>query len=310
MVIRGIAQHAVIAGIAIVTAVVPLRAQAIRSSADSVPADSSFVLQQGGVQGGGTQSAILPRRGLFTRRDAAVAGMFIAGAAAMLPVDRHIAAKLQTPRLQENTGLSSLAHRIEGVATPGAYYAGGALLLVGRAGAMMSESESFDRMSDLGWHGLKAVALAEATGFLLKGAIGRARPYVSNATRPHDFRLGAGFGTSDYRALPSGHTYTAFAVASVVTSELRRWNPATTWFAAPVMYGGATLVGVSRMYHNRHWASDIVLGAAIGTFMGLKTVQHGHDNPTNLIDRVVLGTKVAPDGRGGVALAWSANTPF
>jgi hypothetical protein len=53
-----------------------------------------------------------------------------------------------------------------------------------------------------------------------------------------------------------------------------------------------------------------VLGAAIGTFTGLKVVQHGHDNPNNLIDRIALGTSIAPDGRGGVALAWTTKTPF
>ena len=297
--------------IVISAAVSPLGAQVVQDTTrDSMPAADAAVLQQGAAAPAAASRTILPKRGLFTQRDALIAGAFLAGAAAMMPIDEHIASKLQNPSLQANRTLGRLGETVEGIATPGAYYIGGALLVAGRAGSLLSESETFDRMSDLGWHGLKAIALAEASGFMLKGMIGRARPYVSNATEPHSFRFGAGFGTSDYRALPSGHTYTAFAAASVVTSEMRRWNPATTWFVAPVMYGGATLVGVSRMYHNRHWASDIVLGAAIGTFMGLKVVQHGHDNPTNLIDRVVLGTKVAPDGRGGVALAWTANTPF
>ena len=49
------------------------------------------------------------------------------------------------------------------------------------------------------------------------------------------------------------------------------------------MYGGATLVGLSRMYNNAHWASDVTLGAAIGTFSGIKVVRfnhsHAHDRP-------------------------------
>ena len=71
------------------------------------------------------------------------------------------------------------------------------------------------------------------------------------------------------------------------------------------MYGGATAVGLSRMYHNRHWGSDVIIGAAIGTFSGRKVVQYAHGHPGNLIDRVILRTSVVPDGNGGVALAFS-----
>jgi membrane-associated phospholipid phosphatase len=73
------------------------------------------------------------------------------------------------------------------------------------------------------------------------------------------------------------------------------------------MYGGATMVGLSRMYHNKHWASDVVLGAAIGTFSGLKVVQYTHNHPKNRLDRIMLRTAVAPDGRGGMVLAWTAS---
>ena len=85
--------------------------------------------------------------------------------------------------------------------------------------------------------------------------------------------------------------------------------PRYTWYVAPVLYGGATLVGLSRMYHNRHWASDVALGAGVGTFSGLKVVRYSHSHPDNLIDRVMLRTTVAPDGRGGAYLIWSAPAP-
>jgi membrane-associated phospholipid phosphatase len=75
------------------------------------------------------------------------------------------------------------------------------------------------------------------------------------------------------------------------------------------MYGGATLVGLSRMYHNRHWASDVALGAGIGTFSGLKVVKYSHSHPDNLFDRIILRTSAAPDGRGGAYLIWSAPAP-
>ena len=85
--------------------------------------------------------------------------------------------------------------------------------------------------------------------------------------------------------------------------------PRYTWYVAPVMYGGATLVGLSRMYHNKHWASDVVLGAGIGTFSGLKVVRYSHSHPDNFIDRVILKTSIAPDGHGGGLVAWALPLP-
>ena len=41
----------------------------------------------------------------------------------------------------------------------------------------------------------------------------------------------------------------------------------------PLLYTGAALTGVSRMYNNRHWTSDVLVGAGIGTFAGLKVVR-------------------------------------
>jgi len=50
-------------------------------------------------------------------------------------------------------------------------------------------------------------------GEVLKGLLGRARPFVSTDTNPSDFKLLKGFSTSNRQSFPSGHTTTAFAVA-------------------------------------------------------------------------------------------------
>jgi hypothetical protein len=74
--------------------------------------------------------------------------------------------------------------------------------------------------------------------------------------------------------------------------------PKSVWYVAPVMYGGATLVGSSRMYHNNHWASDVALGAAIGTFSGLKVVRYSHAHPDNKLDHFILGASIFPSPGG------------
>lgn len=221
------------------------------------------------VQQQGEARPLVIRPGVFQRSDAWLAAGFALGAAGLFPLDRQIASQFQAPAVQSNTALNTVAIRFEKMTSPGAYYAGGGLYLVGKLAGM-------PRLADLGLHATESVLLAEGVGYVLKRTIGRARPYVSSATDPRDFSFGTGFGTGDRRSLPSGHTYTAFAVASAVTSEMSAWLPGKTWLVAPVMYGGATMVGLSRMYHNQHWASDIVLGAAVGTFSGLKLVRFMH----------------------------------
>jgi hypothetical protein len=48
------------------------------------------------------------------------------------------------------------------------------------------------------------------------------------------------------------------------------------------------------MYHDKHWASDVALGAAIGTFSGLKVVRYAHAHPNNRLDRIILRVQAAP----------------
>lgn len=81
------------------------------------------------------------------------------------------------------------------------------------------------------------------------------------------------------------------------------------WIVAPAMYGGASLVGLSRMYHNNHWASDVMLGAAIGTFSGLKVVRYSHAHPDNKLDRFILGASILPRADGGATLAFTVPVP-
>jgi membrane-associated phospholipid phosphatase len=235
---------------------------------------------------------------LFISRDAVIAAVFVVGTVAMFPLDKRIALDLQDPGTQTNRLLRHASKGVEVIASPGAYYIGGSMWLIGRLAG-------WDRVANLGWHGTEAVLLAEGLGYLIKGTAGRARPFVSNDERPHDFSFGAGFSDGKHRSFPSGHTYTAFAAAAAVTSETKLWWPQSVWIIGPVMYGGAAMVGLSRMYHNKHWASDVVLGAAIGTFSGLKVVTYTHEHPNNRLDRILLHTTVVPNASGGAQLMWS-----
>lgn len=66
--------------------------------------------------------------------------------------------------------------------------------------------------------------------------------------------------SSDYSAYPSGHTSTAFTAATFMYMEYRDRSP---WYGIAA-YTTASVVGAMRILNNRHWASDVLAGAAIG----------------------------------------------
>lgn len=104
----------------------------------------------------------------------------------------------------------------------------------------------------------EALVLADATTFVIKEASGRGRPVATSAKgdfKPFGFR-------HEYDSFPSMHTSSSFALASVLAAT------SDSLFMKAAYYGAAAFVGFSRMYQNRHWASDVVLGAALGELCG------------------------------------------
>lgn len=245
------------------------------------------------------------RPALFTRSDPYVLGAFIAGAAAIRPFDREIANEIREPGIQSNKLASHAADVFNFLGSKGTVIGGVALYGVGRIG-------HFKRLADLGLHGTEAVIASGAITTVIKDLAGRQRPGVAGVNDPDDFKFGGGFGGHGNTSFPSGHATASFAAATMVTLETHRWWPRSTWYVAPVMYGGATLVGFARLYSNAHWASDVVMGAGVGTFTALKVFRYNHLTAEhNRVDRWLLAAvpAVAPslDGRGTV-VAWSFTT--
>jgi membrane-associated phospholipid phosphatase len=128
-------------------------------------------------------------------------------------------------------------------------------------------------VTDVALHGTEAMVAATAVSSVLKVAVGRARPFMSNDGDPDEFRLSR---SSDFQSFPSGHTTAAFAFAAALTSESDTWWPHHHRLAGTALYGAASLVGLSRIYEDKHWASDVLAGAAIGTLSGVTVVRFNH----------------------------------
>lgn len=65
---------------------------------------------------------------------------------------------------------------------------------------------------------------------------------------------------STHNSFPSGHTATAFMTATMLHKEYEWRSP---WISI-AGYTAAAVTGVSRIFNNRHWISDVMAGAAIG----------------------------------------------
>ncbi|HEX2060186.1 MAG TPA: phosphatase PAP2 family protein [Thermoanaerobaculia bacterium] len=103
-------------------------------------------------------------------------------------------------------------------------------------------------------------------------------------TRPH--------GTGDDESFPSNHATQAFAVASVIATHYdeRPW-------VRRLAYGIATGVALARVYHDDHFASDVLAGAVIGTYVG------------NTVARTNRALRIAP-ARDGVMIAVDVSALF
>lgn len=237
----------------------------------------------GGSASAQVQDTIGKKTPLLVGKDALLLGVFTLGSAAVAPIDMQIASRLQNPGTQENRFLKTAATGFRLLADPGSFVTSAGIYAVGRIDGQR-------RVQALGLHSLESIVLADILGGGIKLLAGRQRPFV-DVKNPYSFQLWRGFSGGQYRSFPSGHTITAFAFASTVTRETQFWWPHGGFLVGTVFYGGATMVGLSRMYNNMHWASDVMAGAAIGTIVGLKVVKYTHSHPGNQIDNKLIKGK-------------------
>jgi membrane-associated phospholipid phosphatase len=88
----------------------------------------------------------------------------------------------------------------------------------------------------------------------------------------------------------------SFSAAAVLTEEIGWRKPGAKPYVAVFSYGIAGLVGIGRIYSEQHWASDVVLGSALGAFIGRRVVRYAHSRSRSRMDRWFLGAAPGPEG--------------
>ena len=129
-----------------------------------------------------------------------------------------------------------------------------------------------EKSRDTGISALESFIFSGIICQTLKVLAGRSRPYRGEGSGKF---YGPTFDNAKL-SLPSGHATVAFSLASVVASE---YDILLVDISA---YTIASLTALSRVYHDKHWTSDVALGAVIGTLVGRAVVyQNKKENTDN-----------------------------
>ena len=212
--------------------------------------------------------------------DARRLGVFTLAAAAMMPLDRDGQRLMRRRWVQDSPAFSSTADAFNAYGSPGVF--AGSVLLYATGWATGRPN-----LARLGMRAGESIALSGMLTGGIKGFAGRRRPYASPG-EPGDFRLMSGVDDGARQSFPSGHTTAAFAFAAAMERELRRSHPKVARWAGPSLYAAAALTGLARMHSDDHWASDVVMGAGVGTVSGLMIARFHADRPRHWIDRRLL----------------------
>lgn len=192
-----------------------------------------------GIMPAQTPLTSVPKRAAFDAREAAFLGLLLVGGGLL---DQQLRAEAQEHR-------SPTSDRVAGIgnAVGDARY----VMPVLGAAHVIGRLTHDTRLSGASLRAFRTAVVASAASGVFKLAVGRGRPDVhgdADAFRP--------FG--GWSSFPSGHTTIAFAVAGSLARETDdRWSDA-------LLYGAATLTAFARINDDRHWVSDVIMGAAIG----------------------------------------------
>jgi len=225
----------------------------------------------------------------FTKKDLLWSGGVLAGSAILSGFDVRIANWFQSSSVQSQSR-TDLADAMTNVNEQPL-----AILTVG--GYAIGKLTHSETLADVAGHSAQALVMAVLVSEAVRVPLGRARPR-SSPDDQYNFDFMAGWNHFDRRAFPSIHAAAAYSVASALVGEIQIRKPGATKWAAPVLYTAAAIPGLTRMYLNQHWASDVISGAFVGTLLGAKVVHYAHTHRRTKLDRFLMGTTAGVDARG------------
>ena len=126
------------------------------------------------------------------------------------------------------------------------------------------------RLKNLSLAALQSFIYAEVASAGLKVLTCRLRPSEFNSQHPTaNIQTWLGpFKSFESTSFPSGHAMRSFALATTVSG----FYPDKKWVGI-VSYSLAMMTSVGRVISKEHWTSDVIVGAALGYFIGRGVVK-------------------------------------
>ena len=124
---------------------------------------------------------------------------------------------------------------------------------------LIGRAKDMPRAQHLGMDLIEGAVLSEGITQAVKVAVRRARPLG-----PDGQKHGTGY------SFPSGHAAMTFTAATILQQHLG-------YKTGIPLYLVASYVAMSRLHDNRHYASDVIMGAAEGIIIGRSVTWHGRN---------------------------------
>lgn len=110
---------------------------------------------------------------------------------------------------------------------------------------------------------LQSFVFAEVASAGIKIMTCRERPQTAETLEIDSNKWGGPFSNFESSSFVSGHSMRAFALATTISG----FYSEQPWVGI-LSYSLATITSFSRLVAEEHWASDVVVGAALGYFIG------------------------------------------
>ncbi len=183
---------------------------------------------------------------------------------------------IQKQALKLRTDNKALANISKGITNTGGIYEAISLGAIGAYGFAFNN----EKVKTTTFLASQAYLTSAAMSYIFKTLSGRERPSSYSVDRIdaeptfHGPFSNVGKDKNGKKlnsSFPSGHTTVAFSAATVYAMEYRD-KP----LIPIISYTAASLIGISRITENRHWFTDVFVGAALGHLSGRQVVNNYH----------------------------------
>lgn len=151
-------------------------------------------------------------------------------------------------------------------------------------------------------HHPRSIALKLLESYFFTGGLTQTIKLTSGRQRPDESNSSKNWNLFQFKrgnsSFYSGHSTVAWMLATVFAHEFKSKK------AVPIIsYSLSTLASLSRIYVNKHWTSDVVIGSSL-TFFVTKTILKRHSKNTDKDEKLSI-IPYYQNNQSGIVLNWS-----